>query len=131
MFLLFKCTIGKNKKANYMIKNIFSAALFVAITAIPGYAGPQNETQVQDTLSPEGLVILAFRENIPLPGNVSLIDALEFIASKMEGVNAESKEFLQELRVQIQQNHDNTEALTEILKKMREAFKNNQFVFFG
>jgi hypothetical protein len=110
----------------------FSIVMFlVALTSIPGYAEALSETKVQNALSPEDLVMLAFRENIPLPGNVSLIDALQFIVSKMEGSNVESKEFLQELRVQIQQNHENTELLTEILKKIREAFKSNQFVFLG
>lgn len=110
----------------------FSIIVFLgAMTAMPGYAEIQNNTKVQDTLSPEDLVILAFRENIPLPGNVALIDALEFIVSKMEGANAESKEFLQEIRLQIHQNHENTEALTELLKKIREGFKSNQFIFLG
>lgn len=113
------------------MKKLSIVMFLVTLTAIPKYTEAAFETKVKNTLSPEDLVILAFRENIPLPGNVSLVDALRVILSKMEGSNVESKEFLQEISAQIQQNYENTEALTEILKKMRELFKSNQFVFLG
>ena len=164
MFLLLKCTILKNKKANYMMKKIFLALCLMVTIALPGYADLQISAPVpgnimipnlpappatlpvphpvpdstpvqtvpeQPTLSPEDLVSLAFQNNMPLPGNVSLIDALAFILSKIEGVNIESKEFLEQIRVQIQQNRENTEALTAILGKMRDAFRKNQFVFLA
>lgn len=76
---------------------------------------------------PETLVLIALRENAPLPEGISIKEAIQIILSKIDGTNEESKELLNEIKKQFFDNN-NEDILAEIMYKIRDSMNKKQFV---
>ncbi|GAJ46170.1 hypothetical protein HE1_00495 [Holospora elegans E1] len=85
-----------------------------------------NTNNNKELISAQDSILIAFREELPLPGVMSLLYEIKIILGSLEGVNVEAKEALESIKLSIQENSENSEVLKTILKKLRDMYHNKQ-----
>ncbi|ETZ04816.1 hypothetical protein [Holospora undulata] len=87
-----------------------------------------NTNNNKELISAQDSILIAFREELPLPGVMSLLYEIKIILGSLEGVNVEAKEALESIKLSIQEHSENSEVLVTILKKLRDMYHDKQVV---